>query len=381
MIDSITRTCLVSLALGSAIVAGCGKTEDAKKPATQVAARVNSTEITVSQINAVLARTPNVTPETSDRIKREILDRLIDQELAKQQAIEKKLDRQPETLRKLENARSDILVGAYFEQIAAAQPRATPEEAKQYFEQHPELFSKRRIYDIEEILVEPKPDLAAALRAQVTKARSIEEIAVWLKSREVRFTVNKGIRAAEQLPLEVVPKLQGMKAGEIQVFDAPSGAQQVIHLVGSQDQPVSEAIALPRIQEFLFNRSSREAVAKEFKALKDSAKIEYVGEFAVSAAEAGAKAKAAAEAKAKKIAEEKSKAEAAAKARAAAAQSQADADAKERAERLAKARAEAEKDRLEAEAKAKAKTEAKAKDAPAKELPAGTIDKGVRGLK
>jgi len=383
MINAITccRTCLVSLALGSAIVAGCGKTEEDKKPATQVAARVNSTEITVSQINAVLVRTPNVTPETSDRIKREILDRLVDQELAKQQAIEKKLGRKPEVLRKLETARSDILVGAYFEQIAAAQPRPSAEEAKKYFAEHPELFGKRRIFDIEEIVVDPKADVGAALREQVTKARSMEEIATWLKSRGVRFIANKGIRPAEQIPSEALPILQGMKEGQTQVFDAVSGAQQVIHLVGSKEEPVSEAIALPRIQSFLFNRSSREAVAKEFKALKDSAKIEYVGEFAVSAAEAGAKAKAAAEAKAKKTAETKAKAEADAKARAAAAQAQADADAKERADRLAKARAEAEKDRLEAEAKAKAKAKAEAKDAPAKELPAGAVDKGVRGLK
>src|SRR5688500_4503955 len=140
------RICVVSLAIVAAIVGGCGKTEE-KKPATQVAARVNSTEITVSQVNAVLVRTPNVTPETADRIKREILDKLVDQEVAKQQAIEKQLDRQPETLRKLESARTDILVGAYFEQIAAKQPRPSPEEAKEYFSKHPELFSKRRIYD------------------------------------------------------------------------------------------------------------------------------------------------------------------------------------------------------------------------------------------
>ena len=383
MINAITRcrTCVVWLAIGSAIVAGCGKTEEEKKPATQVAARVNATEITVSQINALLARTPNVTPETAPRIKREILDRLVDQELAKQQAIEKKLDQKPEVLRRLEDARTNILVGAYSEQIATAQPRPTPEEAKEYFAKHPELFDKRRIFDIEEILVEPKPDLAAALKEQVSKARSMDEIANWLKSREVRFAMNKGIRAAEQIPLEVLPKMHAMKDGEIQVFDSVSGAQQIVHLVGSKAQPVSEAIAVPRIQDFLFARNSREAIAKEFKALKDNAKIEYVGEFAVSAAEASAKAKANAEAKAKKIAEDKANAEAAAKARAAAAQSQADADAKERAERLAKARAEAEKDRLEAEAKAKAKAKAEAKDAPAAELPAGAIDKGARGLK
>jgi hypothetical protein len=213
----------------------------------------------------------------------------------------------------------------------------------------------------------------------VAKARSLEEVAKWLQSRGVRFGADKGIRAAEQIPSEFLPKLQAMKDGEIQMFVAGGGAQRVVYLVGSREAPLSEAIAVPRIQEFLFNRSSREAVAKEFKAMKDTAKIEYVGEFEVSAAEAAAKAKANAEAKAKQAAEAKAKAEAAAKARAAAAQSQADADAKERAERLAKARAEAEKDRLEAEAKARAK--AKAKDALAKDLPAETIDKGARGLK
>jgi len=75
------RLCLVPLIFALAIAAGCGKSDD-KKAATQVAAKVNSDEITVHQINNVLARAPNVTPEVAQRAKREILDKLIDQQSA-----------------------------------------------------------------------------------------------------------------------------------------------------------------------------------------------------------------------------------------------------------------------------------------------------------
>ena len=142
------RLCLVPLIFALAIAAGCGKSDD-KKAATQVAAKVNSDEITVHQINNVLARAPNVTPEVAERAKREILDKLIDQQLAQQQAIEKKLDRSPNVLQVLEAAKTEILARAYLEQIAAAQPKPTPEEAKKYYAEHPELFARRRVFNLE----------------------------------------------------------------------------------------------------------------------------------------------------------------------------------------------------------------------------------------
>src|SRR5436190_22714847 len=99
---------IVLLITVSVICGGCGKGDkkaDEKKAPSQVAAKVNATEITVSQINNVLSRTPNVTPEVANQAKREILNKLVDQELAKEQAIASKLDRSPNVVQAMEAAK------------------------------------------------------------------------------------------------------------------------------------------------------------------------------------------------------------------------------------------------------------------------------------
>ena len=145
---------LFPLLLVMFLAIGCGKKEEAKA-ATQVAAKVNADEITVHQVNNVLARSPNVTPEIAEKAKREILNRLIDQQLAKQQAIEKKLDRSPNVVQAIEAAKDEILARAYLEHVAGAQPRPTEEEIKKYYAEHPELFARRRVFNLEEILMQP----------------------------------------------------------------------------------------------------------------------------------------------------------------------------------------------------------------------------------
>lgn len=359
-----------------AFLAGCGKKDDApkeevkEKSASQVAAKVNAEEITVHQINNILARNPKIPPEAAAQAKHEILSRLIDQQLAKQQAVEKKLDRSPKVVQAIEAARNEILARAYLEQVASGQAKPTADDVKKYYNEHPELFSQRRIFNLEEIVVAPQQGLAAKLREQVSKTKSLEPVAAWLKSQNIAFAPNRGVRAAEALPLEILPKLQIMKDGEIQVIEA-DGRVFVFRIAGSKSAPVTEAQASPRIQQFLFNRGSSDAVAAELKRLKDSANIEYVGEFTGGAAAAADKAKTEAAAKAATDAKAKADAELAAKEKAEArTKEQAEADA--RADALSKARKEAE---------AKAKSDGKSTVKPAQGVSQETVDKGIRGLK
>ena len=276
----------IVLIFALAFTTGCGKNDDATDPkiATQVAARVNGDEITVHQVNDVLARNPNIAPEFANQAKGEILDRLIDQQLTKQKAIENKLDRSPKVMRAIEAAKSEILARAYQEQIAESLPRPVPVEVHEYYKQHPELFAQRRVFDLEELAFVANSEIATGLREQLTKAHSLQQIADWLQSQGVKFAANRGVRAAEQVSLEMLPKIQAMKEGEMQLFELDGARFQIIRLVASKAVPVDEASVTPRIQQYLANQNTNEALAKEMKKIKERAKIEYLGEFADGAA-------------------------------------------------------------------------------------------------
>ena len=264
----------------AALVAGC----DRKDEATQVVARVNSDEITVHQINHFLARRQNLTPEVADQAKHEILEKLVDQNLAKQKAIESKLDRSPGVMQTIEAAKSEILARAYLEHLASALPMPDAWETRQYYSEHPELFANRRLFELEEFVFAAKDDVAAGLHEPLSRARSMQEVGAWLRSRGIDFVASYGVRAAEQIPLDILPEIQAMKAGEMRLFKAAGGRHRVVRVVASKAAPINEATATPRIQQFLLNRRSSELIGSEMKKIREQAKIEFVGEFARSTA-------------------------------------------------------------------------------------------------
>lgn len=353
-----------TLIIASAVVlatAGCGKKE---VTSTQVVASVDGEEISVHQVNALLGKARGVTQETLPLAKAEILGSLVDQQLAINMALSKKLDREPEIVAAIETAKREILARAALEQIASAQAKPTEEEAKKYYADNPALFSQRRIYNLQEITLGKATPNLDQVRARVASAKSMEEIAAWLKERNINFAPNSGTRSAEQLPLEILPKLHALKDGQIAFVESKDNFL-VMRVAGSQLQPVSEAQALPAINVFLTNQRGGEAIKAARADMKSKAKIEYFGEFA--GGEAALKTKAKAEADA--AAEAKAKAAADAKATA-------DATAKLKAEEQAAAQAE-----QEARAKARDDARSQAGQAEPASPNAANLEKGLKGLK
>lgn len=267
----------------AALLGGCGDKRDAV--ANPTAAKVNKDEITLNQINFVLQQQRGLKPEQVEAAGRQILERLIDQQLTLYKADELKLDRDPRVLQQLEASRREILARAYLDKIGEAAPKPTPEEIRKYYDDKPALFSERRIYSIQEIAIEARPEQVVELRERLSGAKNINEFVEYLKTNDYRFAGNQAVRAAEQLPLNSLDAISRMKDGQAMVVPASSGVQVVL-LAGSRSQPVSEDQARPAIEQYLLNERKRKLAEEEIKALRAAAKVEYVGKFAPAAASA-----------------------------------------------------------------------------------------------
>ena len=281
---------LASILMVTTVLSGCG---DKAKASTQVAAKVNSDEITLSQVNAALTNIPVTPGKTADDVKQDVLNNLIVQNLADQQAIKMKLDRNPAVMQAIENAKNTILARAYMDPIINGIAKPTPEDMHQFYVEHPELFSNRQIFNMRELEVESKPDLAASIHEMAGKGESLDAIAASLKSKDIKSTIQSGVKPAEQLPLEMLTKLSQLPAGKLLVVELTKSIS-VLQVVYTKAEPVTENAATPVIQEYLNNSRKKEALEKEIKSLKTAAKIEYFGEFQPGAKVATAEAKPAA---------------------------------------------------------------------------------------
>jgi EpsD family peptidyl-prolyl cis-trans isomerase len=274
---------VVAVATLTLLLAGCGDKKD--KPATQVAAKVNKEEISVHQINFVLQQQRGLKPDQADAAGKQVLERLVDQELALQKAQDLKLDREPRVVQQLEAARREIIARAYLEKTGEAAPRPSPEEIGKYYSDKPALFKERRVYNIQEIAIEAKPDQVEGLRAKLAAAKTVNDFVDYLKANNFNFGANQAVRPAEQLPLNMLDTFAKMKDGQAMLVPSATGAQVVV-LTGSKSEPVDEARAKPAIEQFLLNDAKRKIVESNLKSMRTAAKIEYVGKFAEGAAAA-----------------------------------------------------------------------------------------------
>ncbi len=268
---------LLAIVAAAAMLAACGGDKGDK--ASQTAAKVNKEEITVHQINFVLQRQQGLKPEQAEAASRQVLERLIDQELAVQKAQEQKVDRDPRVVQQIEAAKREIIARAYAERVGEAVAKPSAEEVSKYYNDKPALFKERRIYSLQELQIQAKPEQFEAIRTKLAAAKSLNEFAEYLKSADLRFSGNQAVRAAEQLPLASVDAISRMKDGDSMISPNPAGLT-VLFLVGSRSEPVDEARARPAIEAFLLNQRKAEAIQKDLKALRESSKIEYVGKFA-----------------------------------------------------------------------------------------------------
>lgn len=276
MLLSHRRKSYLAVVAAIAVLTACGKGDD--KASTQVAAKVNKEEISVHQINYVLSHSGSVPADKVQAASHQVLEKLIDQGLLMQKATSDKLDRDPNVMQSIESARHQILAQAYLEKVMSAAQKSTPQEVADYYAKHPELFSQRRLYRFQQLSIVGSKDLGPQVQQLLTDKKSLADIAVWAQAKNLKVNSSAAVKAAEQLPLELLPRLHQMKDGQIGLIGEANGLT-VLQLVASQEQPIDEKDATPMIEQFLLNKRKTELAEKEIKQLRSTAAIEYRGDF------------------------------------------------------------------------------------------------------
>jgi EpsD family peptidyl-prolyl cis-trans isomerase len=270
---------VLSVLFMSLTLVACGDKGDAKKSDTQVVAKVNGDEISIHQVNLQLGRAGKMDEAQSKAVSQQIVSKLVDQQLLKQKALEDKLDRDPRVLQIIEASKSEILAQAYLEKVSSKAKKPSAAEIDTFYTEHPELFEKRRVFRLQELVVQAAPEKFAEIEAGVKDIKNINEVALWLKEHQFQFTPNSNVRTAEQLPGNLLKVLQPLADGEMFLLKTDRSLN-VVHLAASQSQPVARDKATPIIEQYFLNLNKTNLITEEVKGLKDKAKIEYVGAFA-----------------------------------------------------------------------------------------------------
>jgi peptidyl-prolyl cis-trans isomerase C len=265
----------------AAALSACGSKE---KKVGQSLARVNGEDITFLQINDELNRA-GVQPGQEAAARKKLLEALIDRQLILAEAVNNKIDRTPEIMQAIERSKTQIIVQAYLHNVTARISPPSKAEINEYFESHPEFFSKRKEFDLQQLIIENQ-NFSAELKSFIDSAKSLDEVAI--PYRRVRTMLTNA-----DMPPEIAKKLLTMSKGQLFLVEQP-GNKKLNMLGDIKDSPVSALNAAPQIEQFLLNKKNKDAVDVEVAHLRSLAKIEYFNASAPAAIQAPASAPAAA---------------------------------------------------------------------------------------
>ena len=265
----------LALACVAALTVACSR--KAEDTSTAVAT-VNGEKITQNQLDFAVKQIAAARPGASAPEAGQVLQTLVEQRLAVQKAEKDKLDRNPGVLQAMEAARKDALARYYIEQFVAKVAKPTADEVKQYYDAHPANFAQRNAYVIQKVDARVASDQAAALAGSAQAASGAAAVADLLRAKASAVNVTESTQPAESLgPL--LPKISTMAPGQTIVLPQPQGLT-ALTLVSVKPLPLALAQAQPAIEQLIWNQKKREALVADTKAMRATARIDYLGKFA-----------------------------------------------------------------------------------------------------
>lgn len=235
------------IALSAFALAACGS-KDA--PSGQVVATVDGVEITQSELNAELAGRQAPNAQQQKQLQAAVLNQMVARVLLANAAKEQGLDDTPEAAIAKQRAQQAALIALLEKKLGASAPAISAEEVSQFVADNSEIFANRRIYVVDQIIVNaPPPPLMKSL----ANLEEFDAIKAELAKYRLPTASAVGTIDALTVPPQFAKQIAALPPSG--VFIVPGeGAVRVNHIRESQVSPVTGADAERLAKEMLAQR-------------------------------------------------------------------------------------------------------------------------------
>jgi len=257
----------------SVALTACGE----KKDVSPAAMKINGQVITASELERQLEEFGQ-SPDSGAGITGKTMKSMIDKELMRQAAIKENLDKDENVHASLAAANRMILATAYMQKQVAAIGKPTDAEVSEYYNQHPDFFANRKVYALQEVVINDKPANEAEIKAKLAGGIKLKDFLSWLEEKKIPNSTRELSASSDQIREVLAQKFKDAQAGQAIILD---DAKQLtaIFINSVQAEPVTLAQASTTIKKRLFNMKMSGAMESKIKQLNDQAKIEYVAPY------------------------------------------------------------------------------------------------------
>lgn len=227
---------VVALGLCGILTAGCGKKSGDQAAATssQVVARVGNEVVTAPEFDNEL-RLLNIAPDKQkdqDVIKR-VLGEMVTRKYLLSQAIEAKVDREPNVLLDLLRAREQVLANAFLSRTVASKLSAISKaDVEKYIANNPLRFASRKVMSVEQVSFSVGPNAQAIIEA-TKDASSLDEVDQKLTTMGVPHNRSMATLNTSDIPDDLMNSMRLKKPDD--VFFVRSGQNGVFLKVKSEE--------------------------------------------------------------------------------------------------------------------------------------------------
>ena len=268
-----------ALACASAFVllAGCNA-KQASTPAAdktgQVIAKVGPEDVTIHELSNEYRHLGVSADRVTDDVTRAALNEITKRKSLAQRAQAAGLDREPTILLDILRGKEEILAGSLLQRdIQSKVGTIGKSETDRYVNAHPELFSARERFDVDQMSVGLTPTTAQFVDA-VKDQSALDAIAAKAAELKQPFSRGAGALFSADLPSELVARMRSRKPEDVFLVRNQNSAT-FFKVKGQALDPLTGDAAQQRAQALMRNETARAEVAKT-----GSAEVTYLGTYA-----------------------------------------------------------------------------------------------------